>query len=138
MAGPLRIEYPGAVYHITSRGNAQARIFLKSEDRNNFISILSDTNERYNWLCHKLITVKVEEYACSCDKILQPSGKKDDIHIQFRGKPFTAPLWFNSSGPIRHHLEYLIRIPDYLTTMLNIIIDFVSIIPFNILYFVTR
>ncbi len=52
MARPLRIEYPGAVYHITSRGNAQARIFLKSEDRNNFISILSDTNERYNWLCH--------------------------------------------------------------------------------------
>ncbi len=52
MARPLRIEYPGAVYHITSRGNAQGRIYLKAEDRINFLSILSDTTERYNWLCH--------------------------------------------------------------------------------------
>lgn len=52
MARPLRIEYPGAVYHITSRGNAQGKIYLKAEDRSDFLSILSDTIERYNWLCH--------------------------------------------------------------------------------------
>ena len=52
MARPLRIEYPGAVYHITSRGNAQGSIFLKDEDRNIFLEILSDTIEKYNWLCH--------------------------------------------------------------------------------------
>ena len=28
MARPLRIQFPGALYHITSRGNAQAAIFL--------------------------------------------------------------------------------------------------------------
>ena len=52
MARPLRIEYTGAVYHITSRGNAQEKIYLKAEDRTNFLSILSDAQERYNWLCH--------------------------------------------------------------------------------------
>ncbi len=52
MARPLRIEYPGAVYHITSRGNAQNRIYLEAEDRNDFLSILSSTTERFNWMCH--------------------------------------------------------------------------------------
>jgi hypothetical protein len=33
MARPLRIEYPGAVYHITSRGNARGLIFDDNEDR---------------------------------------------------------------------------------------------------------
>ena len=27
MARPLRVEYPGAVYHITSRGNEKKSIF---------------------------------------------------------------------------------------------------------------
>ncbi|MGI0047668.1 MAG: transposase, partial [Nitrosotalea sp.] len=27
MARPLRIEYPGAVYHVTARGNARQRIY---------------------------------------------------------------------------------------------------------------
>ena len=31
MARPLRIEYPGAVYHVTSRGNARKKIFLGEE-----------------------------------------------------------------------------------------------------------
>jgi len=52
MARPLRIEYPGAVYHITSRGNARQDIFLDDEDRRVFLELLSQTVERFNWLCH--------------------------------------------------------------------------------------
>jgi len=33
MARPLRIQFEGAVYHVTSRGNAQQDIFLDDEDR---------------------------------------------------------------------------------------------------------
>lgn len=33
MSRPLRIEYPGALYHVTSRGNARAMIFLDDADR---------------------------------------------------------------------------------------------------------
>jgi hypothetical protein len=33
MARPLRIEYPGALYHLTSRGNAQEDIFRDDADR---------------------------------------------------------------------------------------------------------
>ena len=52
MTRPLRIIYPGAVYHITSRGNARAKIFQDDSDRENFLSLLGAVVERYNWLCH--------------------------------------------------------------------------------------
>jgi len=52
MARPLRIEYPGAVYHITSRGNAYQDIFLDDTDREKFLEVLKQAVERFNWLCH--------------------------------------------------------------------------------------
>ena len=52
MARPLRIEYPGAVYHITSRGNERKAIYKDDHDREGFLSTLQRANNRYNWICH--------------------------------------------------------------------------------------
>ena len=52
MARPLRIEYEGAVYHVTSRGNARKRIFKDNRDRETFLSTLDTVVVRYNWFCH--------------------------------------------------------------------------------------
>jgi putative transposase len=52
MARPLRIEYPGAVYHITSRGNDKKTVFKDDQDREIFLKILAFVNKRYHWLCH--------------------------------------------------------------------------------------
>jgi len=52
MARPLRIEYDGALYHVTSRGNARKAIFKDDDDRELFLDTLSKVNERYNWICH--------------------------------------------------------------------------------------
>ena len=52
MARPLRIEYPGAVYHITSRGNEKKAIYRDDQDRENFLFILDKVSKRYHWLCH--------------------------------------------------------------------------------------
>lgn len=52
MARPLRIEYDGAVYHVTSRGNERKSIYKDDEDRTLFLDILADTNRKFNWLCH--------------------------------------------------------------------------------------
>ncbi len=52
MVRPLRIEFPGAVYHVTSRGNARADIFEDVNDRHLFLSIFGQTVKRFNWLCH--------------------------------------------------------------------------------------
>ncbi|MBK5092940.1 MAG: transposase [Actinobacteria bacterium] len=52
MSRPLRIEFPGAIYHITSRGNAKQEIFETDEDRAAFLRTLQSVTERYKWLCH--------------------------------------------------------------------------------------
>lgn len=52
MARPLRIEYEGAVYHVTSRGNAGAGIFLDDADRERFLVLLGVVVERFGWICH--------------------------------------------------------------------------------------
>lgn len=52
MARPLRIEFPGAVYHITSRGNERKAIFHDDHDREEFLNIIHRVTVRYNWLCH--------------------------------------------------------------------------------------
>jgi len=52
MARPLRIEFEGAVYHVTSRGNAGIDIFLDDVDRIRFLEILGRTVDRFGWICH--------------------------------------------------------------------------------------
>ncbi|MEE9545201.1 MAG: transposase [Rhodospirillales bacterium] len=52
MARPLRIEFAGALYHLTARGNASAVIFVDDADRRDFLSVLERSVERCGWLCH--------------------------------------------------------------------------------------
>jgi len=52
MARPLRIEYSGAVYHVTSRGNAREKIYSDDQDRENFLGVLGTVVKKYNWFCH--------------------------------------------------------------------------------------
>ena len=52
MARPLRIEFPGALYHVTSRGNARQRVFHDDEDRETFLATLAWVVERFKWRCH--------------------------------------------------------------------------------------
>lgn len=52
MARPLRIEYPGALYHVTSRGDRQEPIFDDDRDRTAFLNILGDVVSRFRWQCH--------------------------------------------------------------------------------------
>lgn len=52
MARPLRIEFAGALYHITSRGNACEDIYKDDSDRDCFLELLHKTNIRHGWICH--------------------------------------------------------------------------------------
>ena len=52
MARPLRIEYDGALYHVTSRGHERKPIFKDDGDRELFLTTLWQVTERFHWLCH--------------------------------------------------------------------------------------
>jgi len=52
MTRPLRLEFSGALYHVTSRGDGREAIFLDNEDREIFLGVLSSVCERFNWCVH--------------------------------------------------------------------------------------
>ncbi len=52
MARSLRIEFDGALYHVTSGGNARAPVFINDANRVQFLDILKKACDRFNWRCH--------------------------------------------------------------------------------------
>ena len=52
MARPMRIEFPGAVYHVTARGNERKKIFRQDRDKEDYLEILALVLGRFGWLCH--------------------------------------------------------------------------------------
>ena len=52
MARPRRIEYPGAFYHVTSRGNERKANFRNEKGRGRFPSSLESATTRYGARVH--------------------------------------------------------------------------------------
>lgn len=52
MARPLRLEFPNALYHITSRADRRENIYDDDTDRIAFLETLGKVIADYNWLCH--------------------------------------------------------------------------------------
>lgn len=52
MTRPVRIEFEGGLYHVTSRGDRQESIYEDDGDRERFLAILGDVVATYNWVCH--------------------------------------------------------------------------------------
>jgi hypothetical protein len=77
MARPLRIEYDGALYHITSRGNERRPIFKVDTDRNNIIA-LKTSGGKYN--ISKAITID-EERVLSDFERLSKTRKKEVVEF---------------------------------------------------------
>jgi REP element-mobilizing transposase RayT len=49
---PLRIQYPGALYHLMSRGDRREAIFLDDADRNEFLRTLGQAIVKMRWQLH--------------------------------------------------------------------------------------
>ncbi|HEY8184288.1 MAG TPA: transposase [Thermoanaerobaculia bacterium] len=50
MSRELRLQFPGALYHITQRGNNRQNIFLDDDDRNTFLGLLGRAVQRFAWI----------------------------------------------------------------------------------------
>ena len=55
MARPLRIEYEGALYHVTARGNERSKIFFTKKDYQKFKEYLSEAESKYGFLLHAYV-----------------------------------------------------------------------------------
>ena len=52
MTRPLRLEFPGALYHVTSRGDRQGNIYRDNADRTVWLEILAKVCARHNFVVH--------------------------------------------------------------------------------------
>lgn len=50
MSRPIRLEYPGAVYHVTVRGNEKRKIFCDDSDRILLLDLLGKAVDRFGWI----------------------------------------------------------------------------------------
>lgn len=52
MARPLRLQFSGALYHVTARGDGREDIYLSDEDRRIFLDVLGGVARRFHWTIH--------------------------------------------------------------------------------------
>lgn len=62
MARPLRIEFEGALYHVTSRGNGRAPIFRDDNDFQRRMDWLFRTVDTYGWLLHAFVLMSNHDH----------------------------------------------------------------------------
>lgn len=55
MARPLRIEYEGAVYHVTARGSERGKIFFSKRDYEKFKEYLAEAQEKHSFILHSYV-----------------------------------------------------------------------------------
>jgi putative transposase len=52
MSRPLRLEFPDALYHITSRGDRREDIYEDYDDRSGFLDVFASVIDQFNWVCY--------------------------------------------------------------------------------------
>jgi putative transposase len=52
MSRPLRLEFPNALYHLTSRGDRREMIFDDDADRQAFLEVFATVIDQFNWACY--------------------------------------------------------------------------------------
>ncbi|MBW1897861.1 MAG: transposase [Deltaproteobacteria bacterium] len=97
MARPLRIEYPGAFYHITSRGNERKNIFKSKRDREKFLGYLESAFLRYDAVIHSYCLMDNHYHLL----LETPSGNLSQIMRHINGA-YTA--YFNAKRRRAGHL----------------------------------
>jgi len=97
MARPLRIEYPGAVYHVMARGNQGEPIFGDNQDRRCFLETLGEACEKTGWRVHAYVLMGNHYHLL----VETPEG---NLVAGMKWLQSTYTLRYNSRHKVRGHL----------------------------------
>ncbi len=97
MTRPLRIQYPGAYYHVTSRGNERKNIFRKAGDRKQFLLYLKSAYLRYGAVIHVFCLMDNHYHLL----LETPKGNLSQIMLHING---AYTNYFNIKHKRRGHL----------------------------------
>jgi len=112
MARALRITFPGAFYHVTSRGNERKAVFKSKRDREKFLEYLESATQRYDARIHAYCMMDTHYHLL----LETPSGNLSQIMRHINGAYTT---YFNVKRDRSGHLfqgrykAILVDIDDY-------------------------
>lgn len=96
MARPLRVEFNGALYHVTSRGNARQDVFCNDTDRRIFLKNLTYCLALHNVILHAYVLMGNHYHLF----VETPDGNLSDFMRDTNGN-YTQ--WFNRiNGRVGH------------------------------------
>ena len=87
MSRPLRIEFPGATYHVESKAGFGNEVFLNEDDKKSFLNVLTNVVARFGWLVHSY-SIMNESY-----RIILEVPNFPSIFVQSKGKRFYFACW---------------------------------------------
>jgi REP element-mobilizing transposase RayT len=117
MARKPRIEYPGALYHVITRGNRKESIFKDTEDRERFLKKLIEYKERYDFILYAYVLMGNHIH------LLIETGKEPLSRIM-QGLLQSYTQWYNSKYRTVGHLfqgRYKAILCDKNSYLLNLI-----------------
>jgi len=97
MARALRITFPGAFYHVTSRGNERKAVFKSKRDREKFLEYLESATRRYDALIYAYCMMDTHYHLL----LETPSGNLSQIMRHINGAYTT---YFNVKRDRSGHL----------------------------------
>ena len=97
MARPLRIEYSGAVYHVTARGNDRRKIFFKPHDYRHFLDLLAKGMERFTVQLHAYVLMSNHYHL-----VLRTAYPNLHSFMHFLNTAYT--VWLNRINNRKGHL----------------------------------
>ncbi len=103
MPRKLRVEYPGAIYHVMSRGDRREDVFLDDVDRQDFLKTLAEACQKSGWQVHAYCLMNNHFHLASF-KTVQGTGTSR-LHdmtkpISVAAGPRPCPLRSRSGGSI--------------------------------------
>lgn len=120
MARQLRIEYEGAFYHITSRGNQREKIFWDNKDRERLKTIIERTKERYGYRLHGYVLMSnhyhllVETPRANIKQIMQNINTSYTVFINRRHRRFGHLFQGRYKSFIVDKDQYLLELGRYI------------------------
>jgi REP element-mobilizing transposase RayT len=120
MARQLRIEFEGAFYHVTSRGNLREKVFFEDKEREKFIEILRRTKERYGYFLHAYVLMDnhyhllIETLKANISQIMQNINTSYTVYVNKKHKRSGHLFQGRFKGIIVDKDEYLIGLSRYI------------------------
>ena len=86
MARKLRIQYPGAIYHVMNRGDRREAIFADDQDRQRFLETLTETCQKTGWQVHAFCLMR-NHFHLVVEGLKRLRWSEADLRARRKGAP---------------------------------------------------